>query len=99
MLQLHYTNNVVRLAVNYRCIIVGCRKQLLGVVYYLVLLVLREVTVGHIACGRLHVTKYVFPDGTDSSISDMLSSMLLQLTSTETFCLYENPPGWYCQTK
>jgi hypothetical protein len=62
MLQLHYTNNVVRLAVNYRCIIVGCRKQLWGVVYYLVLLVLREVTVGHIACGRLHVTKFVFPD-------------------------------------
>jgi hypothetical protein len=40
----------------------GYREHLMGVLHDLVLLVLREVTVGHIACGRLHVTEYVFPD-------------------------------------
>jgi len=38
------------------------RKQLWGVFHYVVLSVLRDVTVGHIACGRLHVTENVFPD-------------------------------------
>jgi hypothetical protein len=42
--------------------IVGYRKHLWGVEYYLVLLVLRAVTVGHIAYGRLHVTEYAFAD-------------------------------------
>jgi len=40
----------------------GYRKQLWGVLHYFVLSVLREVTVGHIANGRLHVTESVFPD-------------------------------------
>jgi len=38
------------------------RKQLWGVFHYVVLLVLREVMVGHIAYGRLHVKENVFPD-------------------------------------
>jgi len=38
------------------------RKQLWGVFHYVVLSVLRELTVGHIATGRLHVTENVFPD-------------------------------------
>ena len=38
------------------------RKQLWGVFHYVVLSVLQEVTVGHIACRRLHVTENVFPD-------------------------------------
>jgi len=38
------------------------RKQPWGVFHYVVLSVLREVMVGHIARGRLHVTEYVFPD-------------------------------------
>ena len=50
------------LPVNYRCIIVHYRKQLWGVFHYVVLSVLREGTVGHIAYGRLHMTDYVFPD-------------------------------------
>jgi len=50
------------LLVNYRCIMVGYRKQLWGVLHYFVLLVLREVTVRHIVYGRLHVKEYVFPD-------------------------------------
>jgi hypothetical protein len=50
------------LPVNYRCIIVHYRKHLWGVFHYVVLSALREVTVGYIACGRLHVAKYVFPD-------------------------------------
>jgi len=50
------------LSINYRCNIVGYRKKLFGFLHYLVLLVLREVTVGHIAYGRLHVSEYVFPD-------------------------------------
>jgi hypothetical protein len=54
------------LSVNYRCIIVHYRKQLWGVFHYVVLSVLREVTVGHISSGRLHVTEYVFPDGAAS---------------------------------
>jgi len=40
----------------------GSRKWLWGSLYYLVLLVLQEVTVGYMACGRLHVTEYHFPD-------------------------------------
>jgi len=48
--------------VNYRCIILGYRKQLWGVLHDVVLSVLREVMVGHIAYGRLHITEYVFPD-------------------------------------
>ena len=62
MLQLHYGDNSVMLWINYRCIIAGYRNQLWGVLHYLVELVLREVTVGHIAYGGLHVTEYVFPD-------------------------------------
>jgi len=61
-LQLCYSNNSVMLSVNYRCIIVGYRKQLWGVFHFLVLSVLWEVTVGHIAYGSLHVREYVFPD-------------------------------------
>jgi len=61
-LQLHYSNNSVMLSVNCRCIIEGYPKQCWGVLHYLVLLVLWEVMVGHIACGRLHITQYVFPD-------------------------------------
>jgi len=38
------------------------RKQLWGVFHYVVLWVLRTVTVGHITCGRLPVPEYVFPD-------------------------------------
>jgi hypothetical protein len=33
--------------------------------HYLVLLVLWEITVGHIAYGRLYVAEYVFPDATE----------------------------------
>jgi len=61
-LQLHYSNYSVMLWVNYRCIIVHYRKQLWAVFNHVVLLVVQEVTVGHIACGRLHVTEYVFLD-------------------------------------
>jgi len=61
-LQLQYSNDSVMLQVDYRCIIVGYQKQLWGVLYYLVLSVLREVTVGHISYGRLQLTEYVFPD-------------------------------------
>jgi hypothetical protein len=50
------------LAVNYRCIIMHYRKQLWGVFHYVVLSVLREGTVGHIGCGRFHVTENIFPD-------------------------------------
>jgi len=39
-----------------------CCTPVTGVFHFLVLSVLREVTVGHIAYGRLHVTEYVFPD-------------------------------------
>jgi len=53
------------LSVNSRCIIVGYGKQLWGVFHYLELSVLREVTLGHIASGRLLVTEYVFSN--DSS--------------------------------
>jgi len=38
------------------------RKQLWVVLYYLVISVLQEVTVGHVAYGRLHVIEYLFPD-------------------------------------
>jgi len=38
------------------------RKQLWGVFHYVVLSVLQEHMVGHIASGRLHVTENVFPD-------------------------------------
>jgi len=38
------------------------RKQHWGVFLYVVLSVLREVTVGYIVCGRLHVTENVSPD-------------------------------------
>jgi len=38
------------------------RKHLWGGFHYVVLSVLRELTVGHIASGRLHVTENVFPD-------------------------------------
>ena len=41
---------------------VGCPKQLWGVLHYLVLLVLWEITVGHIAYDRLYIAEYVFPD-------------------------------------
>jgi len=57
------------LSMNYRCTIVGYQKQLWGVLHYWVLLVLQEVTVGQIACGRLHVTEYVFPDGLSTTTS------------------------------
>jgi hypothetical protein len=50
------------LLVNYRYIIAHYRKQLWGVFHYVVLSVLQEVTVGYIACGRLHMSEYVFPD-------------------------------------
>ena len=59
---MHYSNNLVMLSVNYRCIIVGYCKQLWGVLHYLVLSVLQEVTVGHISYGWSHVTEYVFSD-------------------------------------
>jgi hypothetical protein len=62
-LQLHYSSNSDLLSVNYRCITVGQRKQLWVVEQYLVSLMLQEITVGHIARGRLHVTEFVFPDG------------------------------------
>jgi len=55
----------------------GYQKQLWGNLHYLVLLVLQEVTVGHIACGRLHITEYVFPDGEqESQIIDAASASL-----------------------
>jgi len=38
------------------------QEQPWGVFHYAVLYVLPEVTVGHINCGTLHMTKYVFPD-------------------------------------
>ena len=38
------------------------RKQLWGVFHYVVLSVLRELTVGHIASGGLHVIENVLPD-------------------------------------
>jgi hypothetical protein len=50
------------LSVNYRCVIVHYRKQLWCVFDYVVLLVLRKVTVDHIVCGRLHMKEYAFPD-------------------------------------
>ena len=40
---------------------VGYRKQLWGVLHFLVLSVLWEVMVSHIAYCRLYVTEYVFP--------------------------------------
>ena len=57
-----HSNDLVMLSVNYRCITVGYWKMLWGVLHYLVLSVLQEVMVGHIAYGRSHVTEYVFPD-------------------------------------
>jgi len=62
---LHYSINSVMLSLNYRCIIVHYRKQLWSVFHYVVLSVLWEVTVGHIAYGRLHVREYVSPDAWD----------------------------------
>jgi len=62
VLQLHYSTNSVMLLVDYMCIIVSYQKQLCGILYNLVLSVLWEVMVGHIACRGLHVTEYVFPD-------------------------------------
>jgi len=70
VLQLHYGDNSVKVLVNYSCIIVGYCKQLWGVCHYLVLSVLREVTVGYIAFGRLHVNEYVFPDAIALSTND-----------------------------
>jgi hypothetical protein len=64
VLQRHYSKNSVIVLLNYRCIIMGSAKQLWGIFHYLVLLELQEVSVSHIACGRLHVTEYVFPDET-----------------------------------
>jgi len=48
------------LSVIYRCIIGGYKKWLWGSLYYLVISVLQEVTVGHMAYGRLHVTEHAF---------------------------------------
>jgi len=61
------------------------RKLLWGVFYYMMLLVLWEVTVGHIAYGRLHIREYVFPDVTSIcniimlAIQVILSGMTLEL--------------------
>jgi len=38
------------------------QKQLWGVLQYLVVSVLWEITVGYLAYGILHVTEYAFPD-------------------------------------
>jgi len=62
VVQWHYATISVMLSVNYRCIIVHYRKQLWDVFHYVVLSVLQEVTVGHVVCGRLHMTENVFPD-------------------------------------
>jgi len=50
------------LSVNYMCNIVHYRNRLWVVIHYAVLWVLWEVMVGHMTCGRLHMTEYVFPD-------------------------------------
>ena len=47
---------------NSGCIIVHFQNQLWGVFDYVVLSMLLEVMVGHIASARLHMTEYVFPD-------------------------------------
>jgi len=60
--QLHYSNDSGMLLGNLKWIMVRCRKQLWGVFHFVVLSVLRVVTVGHKTCGRLHMTEYVFPD-------------------------------------
>jgi len=64
------------------------RKQLWGVFHYVVLSVLREVTVGHIAYGRLHVTENVFPD-VDNVMNGSFArcSFLLHFTKGMTFRL------------
>jgi len=62
VLQFNYSKSAVVQLVNDGCIIGGYMKWLWGSLHYLVLLVLQEVTVGHMAYGRLHLTEYLFPD-------------------------------------
>ena len=64
MVQLNYSIVTVVLLVNYSCVIgklqvhyQGHRKWLWGSLYYMVLSVLQEVTVGHMAYGKLPITK------------------------------------------
>jgi len=58
------------------------RKQLWGVCHYVVLSLLWEVTVGHRASGRLHVTEYVFPD-------ECVKHMRTSCTFSQFGCLTE----------
>ena len=64
MLQLNYSNDTVVISVNYSCAIgklqvyyQGYRQWVWGSWYHVVLSVLWDVTVGHMAYGRLPVTK------------------------------------------
>jgi len=108
LLQSHYSDISVMLSGNYRCIIVGYWIQLWGVFQYLVLSVLQEVMVGHIAYGILHITEYVFPDmnapevefsgllrgsGTLHYISPTDTILVLHLYSRESCSMSYSPSG------
>jgi len=67
------------LSVNYRWIMVHYQKQLCGVFHYVVLSVLREVTLAHIGCGRLHVTENVFPDVYNPMVDECTSCNVVKI--------------------
>jgi hypothetical protein len=71
--------------VHSRCIIVYYGKLLWGIMHYAVLSVLPKVTVGHIACGRLHVTEYVFPDVTKAVSSTIERVNLVTSNAVDLF--------------
>ena len=70
------------------------RKQLWGVFRYVVLSVLREVTVGHIASGRLHVTEYVFPDVPNKQEESGVSIELLSATAFDDLLAGKEVTTW-----
>jgi hypothetical protein len=67
---------------------VGYQKQLWGVFHFLVLSVLREITVGHIAYGRLHVAEYVFPDAPGDAEGDES----YEIEGMPSRCVYMHSP-------
>jgi len=69
------------------------RKQLWGVFHYAVLSVLRELTVGHIASRRLHVTENGFPDVLPCSngiLLQDLNRLYLRISNTVAYRDPEN---------
>jgi hypothetical protein len=68
---------------------VGYRKQLWGVFYYLVLSVLWEVMLGHIAYGRLHVTEDVCPNVHGMSCGVISYCEVFLILVIESICIQQ----------